>query len=121
MTTNNQSTGRQAKTVHINVRMTKAQRRDIGRRAAGAGMAPSSFMREAALLAGEKPERVADADELRRIHVDLKRIGNNLNQAVRAMNTYGVDPISVGQVAQAAGKVSQATSRLAALLARARR
>ena len=101
--------------------MTKAQRRDIERRAAGAGMAPSSFMREAAILADEKPARVADADELRRIHVDLKRIGNNLNQATRALNTFGADPASVEGVARAAGLVASAASGLAALFAQARR
>lgn len=91
MITNDRNATRRAKTVHINVRMTEAQRREVERRADDAGMAPSSYMRETAILAGEKPVRVADTDELRRIHVDLKRIGSNLNQAVRALNAYGAD------------------------------
>lgn len=102
MITNDRNAMRRAKTVHINVRMTEAQRR------------------ETAILAGEKPVRVADTDELRRIHVDLKRIGSNLNQAVRALNAYGADRTLADQVSQTAGLVASTASQLAALLAKAR-
>lgn len=120
MITNDRNAMRRAKTVHINVRMTEAQRREVERRADDAGMAPSSYMRETAILAGEKPVRVADTDELRRIHVDLKRIGSNLNKAVRALNAYGADRTLAEQVSQTAGPVASTASQFAALLAKAR-
>lgn len=110
---------RRAKTAHINVRVTAAERGEILSRARLAGMAPSAYMREAALLAGEKPVRVADADQLRQIHVDLKRIGNNLNQTTRALNKYGTDESSLQMVAGATARVSDAAGALAALLAKA--
>lgn len=53
--TNDRNAMRRAKTARINVRMTEAQRRVIERRADDAGMAPSSYMRETAILADEKP------------------------------------------------------------------
>ncbi len=110
---------RRAKIAHINVRVTRAERGEIFSRARLAGMAPSTYMREAALLAGEKPIRVADADQLRQIHVDLKRIGNNLNQAARALNKYGADEMSLQMVTGTAAQVSEAAGALAAILAKA--
>ena len=88
-------------------------------RAHHADMAPSAYMREAALLAGEKPVRVADAEQLRQIHVDLKRIGNNLNQAARAVNKYGVDEETSQMVADVTTWVSDAAEKLGVLLAKA--
>lgn len=44
-----------AKTAHINVRMTEEERAAIMARSSSFGMAPSTFMREAALSIGEKP------------------------------------------------------------------
>ncbi|WP_322151135.1 plasmid mobilization protein [Paratractidigestivibacter sp.] len=108
-----------AKTAHINVRVTGAERGEIFSRARLAGMAPSAYMREAALLAGEKPVRVANADQLRQIHVDLKRIGNNLNQAARALNKYGADEASLQTVVGAAAQVSDTAGTLATILAKA--
>lgn len=110
---------RRAKTAHINVRVTGAERGEIFSRARLAGMAPSAYMREAALLAGEKPVRVANADQLRQIHVDLKRIGNNLNQAARALNKYGADEASLQTVVCAAAQVSDTAGTLATILAKA--
>lgn len=79
------------RSAYITVRVSPAERASIVARSASCGMAPSAFVREAALLRDTPPVRVADADGLRRIRVDLKRIGNNLNQAARALNAYGAD------------------------------
>lgn len=64
---------------HINVRMSESQRKAIEEKAAAMNMPASSFMRDAALLCGEKPVRVADAEELAGIRTELKKIGTNLN------------------------------------------
>ena len=40
---------------HINVRMSESQRKAIEEKAAAMNMPASSFMRDAALLCGEKP------------------------------------------------------------------
>lgn len=107
-----------SRTAWLNIRCTDAERAAIVARSASCGMAPSAFVREAALLRSTPPVRVADADELRRIHVDLKRIGNNLNQAARALNAYGADETTLGMLRDALGPVSEAAASLAALLAK---
>lgn len=105
---------------HINVRMSEAQRKAIEEKAAAMNMPASSFMRDAALLCGEKPVRVADTGELAGIRTELKKIGTNLNQAVRALNTYGSDPVVLNNLDRAASIVSTAVGWINDLLARAR-
>lgn len=46
-----------SKTAHINVRMTEEERAVIMARSSSFDMAPSTFMREAALRIGQKPSR----------------------------------------------------------------
>lgn len=105
---------------HINVRMSAAQRRAIEEKAAAMSMPASTFMRDAALLCGEKPVRVADTGELAGIRTELKKIGTNLNQAVRALNTYGPDPVVLNNLNRATSIVSTAVGWVNDLLARAR-
>ena len=105
---------------HINVRMSEAQREAIEEKAAAMNMPASTFMRDAALLCGEKPVRVADARELAGIRTELKKIGTNLNQAVRALNTYGPDPVVLNNLNRATSIVSTAVGWVNDLLVRAR-
>ena len=105
---------------HINVRMNESQRRAIEKKAAAMNMPASTFMRDAALLCGEKPVRVADTGELAGIRTELKKIGTNLNQAVRALNTYGSDPVVLDNLNRATSIVSTAVGWVNDLLARAR-
>ena len=106
-----------ARTAHINVRMTPEERAAILTRSSRFGMAPSTFMRESALLRDVDPVRVADTEELRAIHTNLKRIGSNLNQAVRALNAGAPASAPPPELAEAVSQVSRACSSLAALLA----
>ena len=78
---------------HINVRMSESQRKAIEERAAAMNMPASSFMRDAALLCG---------------------------QAVRALNTYGSDPVVLNNLNRATSIVSTAVGWVNDLLARAR-
>ena len=98
-----------ARTSRLNIRLTHGEQAHIETRSAACGMAPSTYVREVALLCDTPPVRVADADELRRIHVDLKRIGNNL---------YGADEQTLGMLRDALGPVSEAAASLATLLAK---
>lgn len=110
---------RTPRTDHIGVRVTPKERAAIAARSARCGMAPSAYVRESALLRNEAPVRVAGEGELRTIHVDLKRIGNNLNQAVRALNARGPEPTTMTLLEHAVRKVSEAAERLSGLLSRA--
>lgn len=109
-----------AKTAHINVRMTEEERAAIVARSSSFGMAPSTFMREAALHIEEKPVRVADEATLRQIFRELKRQGNNLNQATRGVNKYGIDEQTACQLSDAVDLVAHAVSQLSDLLSKAK-
>lgn len=106
------------KTAHINVRMTEEERVAIVARSSSLGMAPSTFMREAVLRIGEKPVRVADEATLRQMLTEMKRQGNNLNQAVKAVNRYGIDGQTSRQLSEAVGLVARAASELSDLLSK---
>lgn len=106
-----------SRTAHINVRMTDGERAAIVARSSSVGMPPSTFMREAALRIGEKPVKVANEATLRQIIVLLKREGNNLNQAVKAVNKFGIDTQTSRQLSEAVGLVSRTASQLSNLIA----
>lgn len=107
----------QSKTAHINVRMSPGERAAIVARAHRFGMAPSTFVRESALLRDEKPVRVADTEELRALRTDLKRVGNLLNQSVRLAHKYGLDDATLPMLTGALHDVSDAAARISGLLA----
>lgn len=109
-----------AKTAHINVRMTEEERAAIMARSSSFGMAPSTFMREAALRIGEKPVRIADETTLRQILHQMKKQGGNLNQAVFTANAYGVDTQTAQQLAEAVRLVSSTASQLSNLISKNR-
>lgn len=109
-----------AKTAHINVRMTEEERAAIMARSSSFGMAPSTFMREAALSIGEKPVRIADETTLRQILHQMKKQGGNLNQAVHAANAYGVDTQTAQQLAETVRLVSSTASQLSNLISKNR-
>lgn len=108
------------KTAHINVRMTEEERAAITVRSSSFDMAPSTFMREAALLIGEKPVRIADEATLRQLLHQMKKQGGNLNQAVLTANAYGVDTQTAQQLAEAVRLVSSTASQLSNLISKNR-
>ena len=107
-----------AKTAHINVRMTEEERAAIVARSSSFCIAPSTFMREAALRIGEKPVRVADEAILRQTLTEMKRQGNNLNQVARAVNRYGIDEQTARELSEAVCLVARAASELSDLLSK---
>lgn len=109
-----------AKTAHINVRMTEEERAAIMARSSAFGMTPSALMRESALHIGEKPVRIADEATLRQILHQMKKQGGNLNQAVLAANAYGVDTQTAQQLAEAVRLVSSTASQLSNLISKNR-
>ncbi len=109
-----------SKTAHINVRMTEEERAVIMARSSSFDMAPSTFMREAALRIGQKPVKVADEATLRQILHQMKKQGGNLNQAVLTANAYGVDTQTAQQLAEAVRLVSSTASQLSNLISKNR-
>lgn len=109
-----------SRTAHINVRMTDGERAEIVVRSSSFGMPPSTFLREAALRIGEKPVKVADESTLRQMLVEMKRQGNNLNQAMRSINAYGIDRQTAVQLENAVQLISSTASELSTLLSKAK-
>lgn len=109
-----------SRTAHINVRMTDGERATIAARSSSFGMPPSTFMREAALRIGERPVKIADEATLRQMLTEMKRQGNNLNQAQRAINKYGVDGQTAHQLSEAVSLIARTASQLSDLLSKAK-
>lgn len=109
-----------SRTAHINVRMTDGERAEIVARSSSFGIPPSTFLREAALRIGEKPVKVADESILRQMLVEMKRQGNNLNQAMRSINAYGIDRQTAVQLENAVQLISSTASELSTLLSKAK-
>lgn len=69
---------------HLSIALTAAERASLDARAASAGLRPAAYLRQAALAGAVAVDRRAD---LTRLHVELRRIGNNLNQVAHAANS----------------------------------
>lgn len=104
---------------HINVRMTPEERAVIMARSSSCGMAPSTFMREAALHCDEKPVKVADVEELSAIRASLKKEGGLLNQLVRLSHIHGIDESLLPGLRTAISNVSTSASGISKLLSEA--
>lgn len=69
---------------HLSIALTAAERASLDARASSAGVRPAVYLRQAALVGAAAVDRRVD---LTRLHVELRRIGNNLNQIAHAANS----------------------------------
>lgn len=98
---------------HLSIALTAAERVLLDERAALAGLRPAVYLRQAALAGAAAVDRRVD---LTRLHVELRRIGNNLNQIAHAANSaLAGDEYPV--VRAAVGSVESALAELRAALA----
>ena len=51
---------------------------------------------------------IVDMDELTRLHFELRKEGVNLNQLVRAINTYGAEEVDAEVIARTIARVDAA-------------
>ncbi len=83
-------TGRRQRGVTVTVRLTPEERAQLDALSSRSGLAAGAFMRAAALGgAGPRAQRRPSADHavLRQLLGELGRVGNNINQIARALNT----------------------------------
>lgn len=97
------------RSARMEVRLTEAERDEIFRRAASAGVAASDYVRRRALQDDDRPVIRTDAETLRRIYVNGKRAGNLLNQCARVLNTTR-SPVDVETELRAALRAVEAAS-----------
>ena len=69
---------------HLSIALTADERAALEARAASSGLRPAVYLRQAALAGAAAVDRRVD---LTRLHVELRRIGNNLNQVAHAANS----------------------------------
>lgn len=72
----------------LNVRLAAGEHQALADQARACGLAMSDFVRLRCLEDDGRPRIVTDVEALRKIHVNLRRAGSNLNQCARELNTY---------------------------------
>lgn len=80
---------RKARPAPLSIRLPAAERAELDRRAAQAGLSVSGYFRVAALDAPIPGRRRADAAELARLLAAVGKIGSNVNQLAYVANTGG--------------------------------
>ncbi len=113
-------TEKRARAAHLTFRLTKEERAAVDAAAERAGLTAGSFARQA-MLGAPAPRQVrrppVERKELARLLGELGKIGSNLNQIARAVNT-GVFTDSAGLV-QALADLKPVRDALLRLLRRA--
>lgn len=77
-----------SKGARINVRLSAAERDALRRRAELAGVTVSEYVRRRALSDGDRAVVYVDESELKKLFVQLRRVGSNVNQCARELNTH---------------------------------
>lgn len=100
----------------ITVRLRERERDLLLDAAAARGLSPATYLRSLAVvhLSAQPQWSVAEAEALRAIGVELRRIGNNVNQVARALNVAvhkGEYPESQGSEAREAARLVRAELR----------
>lgn len=108
------------RTGRLEVRVTERERASIKARSHREGKTVSDFVRSRSLHDDPSIYMNIDVEELRSAHADIKRCGGLLNQCMRAVNRYGLDPErdmptlerAISQVGEAASRVSEVLETL---------
>lgn len=77
---------KERKEVEFHLRLSQREKALLQRRAAAAGMSLSKY-----LITMGRRGKVVNYDHLLRCFIQLRRIGSNINQAVRIMNIFHSD------------------------------
>lgn len=77
---------KERKEVRLDLRLTRREKELLQRRAAAARMPLSQY-----LIAMGRRGKIVNYDHLLKCFIQLRRIGSNINQAVRIMNTFHSD------------------------------
>lgn len=97
--------------------MSVDERDAIRRRAELAGVTASEYVRRRALADGGRPVVKVDDGEVRRLFVQLRKAGSNLNQCARELNTHHNPAVLEGVLDDAIGSVSRASRDVSEFIA----
>ena len=100
-------------TARLNIRLDTDELKYIKHRAALAGMTTSEFVRRRCLGSDSRSIVNVDVEELRAIHVQLRRTGNNLNQIARELNTRHKPEEIESLIHEALRRTAEASTQIA--------
>ncbi len=95
-------------TTQINLRLTVQEKNLLRMNAAHAGCTLSEYIRQTAVYSMPPSPIIVDMGELTRLHFELRKEGVNLNQLMRAINTYGAQEVDADAIARTIAKVDAA-------------
>lgn len=72
----------------LNVRLAVGEHQALASKAGACGLTISDYVRYRCLEDDDRPHIVTDVETLRKIHVNLRRAGSNLNQCARELNAH---------------------------------
>ena len=98
---------KQAKTEILSCRVTPEQRKIIEEKAYSSYMTQSMYLRDCALE--KKIVVIKGVDELAS---ELRKIGNNLNQLTRAVNSGGIDEVDLSATREELKRIWQSLNSL---------
>lgn len=105
----------------LGIRLSWAEHRAIAQRAKAAGLTMSEYVRTCCTTDRTGPVITTDAEELRKIHVDLRKIGGSLNQVARELNTRHRPDDIEDSLHTALSAVAQASQDVSIFISDARR
>lgn len=111
--------GEEHRDARIAVRVSTGERDAIRKRAKASGLGVSAYVRRQALAEGRAPS-VWDSGALSPIYAEMRRVGNNVNQLARSVNTFGPDAVPMGAIASAMESLRRATDAVSEELIRSR-
>lgn len=109
-----------AKDSRLNVRLSAEEHADIVRRASGAGLTVSEYMRRSALQDTDRPIIRTDPERLQALYRNLRKAGGNLNQVARELNTHHRPAELEAEMLIAFRSISRASDELSAFIHAAR-
>lgn len=104
----------------LNVRLSPEEHAAIARRASGAGLTVSGYMRRSALLDTDRPIIRTDAEQLQALYRNLRKAGGNLNQIARELNTHHRPAELQAEMLIAFRSISRASDEVSAFISDAR-
>lgn len=96
------------KVEQIHILLTAAEKNLLRMNAAHAGCTLSEYIRQTAVYSTPPSPIIVDMGELTRLNFELRKEGVNLNQLMRAINTYGAQEVDADAIARTIAKVDAA-------------
>lgn len=108
-------------TRRLNVRMSQSDYEALARAAGASGLTISDLVRFRCLEDDGRPRIVVDAETLKRLYANERRIGGLLNQLLRHANARHQDfPELAGQAQSVLAQLEETSKELSELIAEAR-